>query len=68
MKTRPQRNPQQTAQCIYSILPEYGSSYTGETGRSLAARFLENKRNLKEGLLKQSKLAQHAYEDGHSVG
>jgi hypothetical protein len=28
----------------------------------------EHKHNLKEGLLEKSKLAQHAYEEGHRVG
>jgi hypothetical protein len=36
MKTRPERDPQQTAQCIYSIPCECGRSYIGETGRPLA--------------------------------
>jgi hypothetical protein len=30
MKTRPERDPLQTAQCIYSIPRECGRSYTGE--------------------------------------
>jgi predicted GIY-YIG superfamily endonuclease len=68
MKTRPERDPQQTAQCIYSIPCECGRSYIGETGRLLAVRLREHKHNLKEGLLEQSKLAQHAYEEGHRVG
>jgi hypothetical protein len=33
MKTGPEKDPQQTAQCIYSIPCECGRSYTGETGR-----------------------------------
>jgi hypothetical protein len=28
----------------------------------------EHRQNLKEGLLKKLKLAQHAYEEGHGVG
>jgi hypothetical protein len=28
----------------------------------------EHKHNLREGLLEKSKLAQHAYEEGHRVG
>jgi hypothetical protein len=31
-KTRPERDPQQTAQCICSIPLECGRSYIGETG------------------------------------
>jgi hypothetical protein len=36
IKTRPERDPQQTAQCIYNIPCERGGSYIGETGRPLA--------------------------------
>jgi hypothetical protein len=36
MKIRPERDPQQTAQCICSIPRECGRSYIGETGRPLA--------------------------------
>jgi hypothetical protein len=36
MRIRPERSPQQTANCIYSIPCECGRSYIGETGRSLA--------------------------------
>jgi hypothetical protein len=68
MKTRPERDPQQTTQCTYSILCECGRSYIGETGRRLAMRPREHRHSLKEGLLDRSKLAQHAYEEGHRVG
>jgi hypothetical protein len=67
MNTRPKIEPQQTAQCGYSVLCECGRSYIGETGRLLAARFREHRHNLKEGLLKKSKLAQHAFKEGHKV-
>jgi hypothetical protein len=62
MKTRPEVDSQQTAQCVL------GRSYIGETGRILAMRLRGHRRNLKEGLLEKSKLAQHAYEEGHRVG
>jgi hypothetical protein len=38
-----------------------------ETGRPLAMWFREHSHNMKEGLLEKSKLAQHAYEEGHRV-
>jgi hypothetical protein len=41
--------------------------YIGETGRSLATQLREHKHNFKEGLIEKSKLAQHAYEEGHRV-
>jgi hypothetical protein len=68
MKTRPESDPQQTAQYIYSIPCECVRSYIGETGRPLAKRLRGPRDNLKEGLLEKSKLAQHAYEEGHRVG
>jgi hypothetical protein len=68
MKIRPERDPQQTARCVYSIPCECVRSYIGETGRPLAVRLREHKHNIKEGLLEKSKLAQHAYEEGHRVG
>jgi hypothetical protein len=67
MKTRPERDQQQTAQCIYSTPSECGRSYIGETGRPLARWRHEHRSSLKEGLLEKSKLAWHAYEEGHGV-
>jgi hypothetical protein len=32
MRSRPERDPQQTAQCVYSITCECGRSYIAETG------------------------------------
>jgi hypothetical protein len=68
MKTRPERDLQQMAQCIYSILCECGRSYIVETGRPLAMQLREHRHDHKDGLLEKSKLAQHAYEGGHRVG
>jgi predicted GIY-YIG superfamily endonuclease len=66
MKPRPERDPQQTAQCIYSILCECGRSYTGETGRPLAVRLRKHKHSLKECVLEKSKLVLHVYEEGYN--
>jgi hypothetical protein len=68
MKTRLERDLQQMAKCIYSIPCECGRSYIVETDRSLAMWLHEHRHNLKEDLLAKSKLAQHAYEEGHRVG
>jgi hypothetical protein len=68
MQTRPKRDLQQTAHCVYDIPCKCGTSCIGETGRSLAVRLREHKHNLQQGLLEKSKLAQHAYEEGHRVG
>jgi hypothetical protein len=65
MKTSPERDLQQTAQCIYIIPYECGRSYTGKTGRPLAVQLHELRQNLKEDLVEKSKLAQNAYEEGH---
>jgi hypothetical protein len=68
MKTRPERDPQQNAQCVYSIPCECGRSYIGETDRPVALWLREHRHNLQEGLLEKSKLAHYAYEEGHRVG
>jgi hypothetical protein len=68
MKTRPERDLQQTAQCVYSSPCECGRSYIAETGRPLAVRLREHRHNLQQGLLEHSEVAQHAYEEGHRVG
>jgi predicted GIY-YIG superfamily endonuclease len=68
MKTRPERDLQQTAQCVYSIPRERGRSYTGGTRRPLAVRLPEQRRNLKEDLLEKSKLILLVYEECHRVG
>jgi hypothetical protein len=67
-KTRPERDPLQASQCIYSIPCECGRSYIGETGRPLAVRLRDHRYNLQQGLLEKSKLGQHAYEEGHRIG
>jgi hypothetical protein len=67
MRTRLERDPQQTARYVCSIPCECGGSYLGETGRPLAVGFSEHRHNSKEGLLEKSKLAQHAYEEGHKA-
>jgi hypothetical protein len=68
VRTRPKSDPQQTANCVYSIPCEYGRNYTGETGRPLAVCIHEHRHNLKQSLLEKSTLAQQAYEEGHRVG
>jgi hypothetical protein len=55
IKTRPERGPQQTAQCAYNIPCKCGRKYIGETGRPLAVRLREHRHNLKESLLEKSK-------------
>jgi hypothetical protein len=64
MRTRPMSDPQLTAHGIYNIPCECGRSYVGETGIPLSVRIREHKMNLKNGLLYESKLAQHSFEEG----
>jgi hypothetical protein len=64
-KTRLEWDPQQMAQCVYSIPCERGRSYIGETGRPSAVWLHEHRHNLTEGLLEKFKLAQYAFEEGH---
>jgi predicted GIY-YIG superfamily endonuclease len=68
IKTRLERDPQQTAQCIYSIPCECGRSYIGETGKPLDVRLREHRHSLQQGLLEKSKLAQPTYEEDHRAG
>jgi predicted GIY-YIG superfamily endonuclease len=68
VRTKPDtKSQQQIKHCIYSIPCECGRRYIGETSRPLEVRIKEHKHNLKEGLLEKSKLAQHAYEEGHRI-
>jgi hypothetical protein len=41
-----------------------GCTYTGKTGNLLEVPTKEHKYNLMQGLVKKSKLAQHAYKEG----
>jgi hypothetical protein len=66
-KTKQERDPQQTAQRVYSTPCECGRSYISETGRPLAVRLREHRHNLKENLLEKSKLAQHVFKGSHIV-
>jgi hypothetical protein len=59
MRIRPQRDPQQTAQYVYSTPFECDRYYIGETGRPLAVPLCELTYNWKEVLLDTFKLAQH---------
>jgi hypothetical protein len=67
MKTEPVRDAQQTKQCGYSIPYDCGKCYIGETSTSLEVRIKEHKYNMSQGLLEKSKLAHHAYEEGHRI-
>jgi hypothetical protein len=53
MRIRPKRDPQQRAQCVYSILCDCDRSYNGEAGRLLAVWLCEHRHNFKEGLLEK---------------
>jgi hypothetical protein len=67
MKTGPVRDAQQTKQCVYSIPCNCDRCYIGKTRRPVEVRIKEDKYDLTQGLLEKSKLAQHAYKEGHKV-
>jgi hypothetical protein len=64
MKTRLEGNSQQIVRCIYNSPCECGRSYIGKTGRPLAVQLHEHRQSLREGFLEESKLVQHAFEEG----
>jgi hypothetical protein len=63
MKTKPQRDQQQTAQCVCSIPCEFDRAAKGQQ-----AVLSDYRHELIEGLLGKSKLAHHAYEEGDRIG
>jgi hypothetical protein len=67
IKKKKKDRKKNTAECVYSILCECGRCYIGETGRPPFVWIREHRHNLKQGLLEKSRLAQHAYEEGHRV-
>jgi hypothetical protein len=52
---------------VSSIQCDGGRCYISETGRHFEVCIKERKRNLTQDLLEKSKLAQHAYEEGHKI-
>jgi hypothetical protein len=67
VKPGPVRDAKQTKQWVYNIPCEFGRCNVSETRRSLEICIKDHKYNLKEGLLEESKLGQHAYEEGHKI-
>jgi hypothetical protein len=65
VSTRLERTLQKTAHCIYTVPCECDRSCTAEIGRSLTRQLQEHRHNHRRGFLQTSKLAQHAYEEGH---
>jgi hypothetical protein len=52
---------------IYAGRSDCDRCYIGETSRPLKVRIKEHKYSLTQGLLEKSKLAPHAYEEGHKI-
>jgi hypothetical protein len=67
---RPQvRKENRTDGTVHLQCPcECGRSYSDETGIPLAIHLREHRHSLKEGLLEELCLSQHAYEEGQRVG
>jgi hypothetical protein len=63
MKSSLESDQHQRIQCAC----ECGRRNIGETGRPLAVRFIERRRNFKESLLEKLKLAQHATKECYRV-
>lgn len=55
------------SQCIYGIPCECGRECFGEIGRLLNIRIRDHKYNLREGHIDKSKLASHAFDEGHRI-
>ncbi|GFG33694.1 hypothetical protein Cfor_02438 [Coptotermes formosanus] len=66
-KTKPNIDTLDRSQCIYRIACECGTEYIGKTGRPLNTRIRQHKYNLREGHFDKSKLASHAFEEGHKI-
>jgi hypothetical protein len=64
--TRRKSKVQDIRQFIYSIPCECGRYYIGKRGRPLGVR-IEHMDNLKQVLMEKSRLAKHAYEEGHRI-
>jgi hypothetical protein len=52
---------------VYSIPYHCGRCYIDETSIPLEVRIKEHKYNLTQGLPEKSKIAHHAYEEGHRI-
>jgi hypothetical protein len=52
---------------VYNIACDCGRDYIGETSGRLEVRIKGRKYNKTQGLLENSNLAQHAYEEGHKI-
>jgi hypothetical protein len=61
------RKKSATVQRVYSITCGCGRSYISETGGPLVVRLHKHGHNFKQCLLENSKLFQHAYNEGHRV-
>ena len=62
-----QRGPLETANCVCIVSCECGRSCIGQTGRLWAVRLGESRRNLQEGRLERSRLAQPLFEDNRHI-
>jgi hypothetical protein len=67
MKTGSIRDVQLMKKYVYSIPCDCGRCYISETSVSLDLRIKEHKYDLTQGLLKKSKLSQHAYKESLKI-
>jgi hypothetical protein len=66
LKTRSHLDLLDTRKCVCNVLTDCGSEYVGETGRQMVVH-LKEQQCFRQGLMEESKLSQHAYEEGHQV-
>jgi hypothetical protein len=66
-KRGPVRDAQRTKHFVCIIPFDYSKCYFGETSRLLDVLIKKHRYNLSHCLLEKSKLAQHAYEEGHKI-
>jgi hypothetical protein len=67
METEPVVETQQTKQCVYSIPCYCSRCYLSETSRPLEVRVTRHKQKATQLMFGKSKLAKHAYKEGHKM-
>ena len=66
-KVRPRCDQKHTKECVYEIPCQCGNVYIGETGRPLSVRLKEHQRNIRQGEIEKSRLAEHVWAESHNI-
>ena len=67
MKVKDPVQPEERTDVIYKIGCICGDVYIGETSRSMSTRIKEHKAACRLGNCERSAVAEHAWQDGHSI-